>query len=392
MQFDGKLESTPYTIARQLAKDNFVYFVDRPFTWKDYFKFKHTEAYRVRKPHFFSPNNSIIQADLPNLKIIICPPVPSINMLPEGGLYRMAVKFNEWLVLSRLKKVFNQLGIIKYIYINSYNFSYPALHKKLDAALTVYHCVDPIIEGYQLKHGVKNEQQLIESVDMVICTSRELQRQKAKLNKSVHFVPNAANLLHSQKALGPQLPLHPLLANIKKPVIGYLGAIERRIDYNLMKKVIELNPEKSFVFVGPVDSDYIKDGDFTATNLHLTGPIPYSRMPAVLKGFDVGIIPFKKDEVSANIFPLKLFEYMGAGKPVVTTNFNEDLANFTHDTVPYCSTAEEFSEAISIALNDTPQKQQQRINIAADNTWEHRINDIKDILARGLKAKGFNLN
>ena len=77
-------------------------------------------------------------------------------------------------------------------------------------------------------------------------------------------------------------------------------------------------------------------------------------MPAVLKGFDVAIIPFKKDEVSSAIFPLKLFEYMGSGRPVVSTDFNSDLKDFTGDTVPYCKDAAAFSAAIEIALNDTP--------------------------------------
>jgi teichuronic acid biosynthesis glycosyltransferase TuaH len=113
-------------------------------------------------------------------------------------------------------------------------------------------------------------------------------------------------------------------------------------------------------------------------------------MPAVLKGFDVCIIPFKKDDVSNNIFPLKLFEYLGAGKPVVSTDFNDDLQNFTAGLVPYCSTAEEFSAALNAALVDAQatEKVKQRINIAANNTWEHRIADIKELLTGALAEKG----
>src|SRR3954465_11967759 len=129
MQFDGKLESTNYTMAKLLAKDNFVYYVDRPYTWRDYVQFKNTPGFNTRRPHFFSAKNSIIETDNPNLKIIISPPVPSINMLPEGKIYRMALKLNEWIVGSRVKKVIEYLNIADYIYINSYNFTLPAVHK-----------------------------------------------------------------------------------------------------------------------------------------------------------------------------------------------------------------------------------------------------------------------
>jgi glycosyltransferase involved in cell wall biosynthesis len=387
MQFDGRLESTNYIMAKHLAKDNQVYYVDRPYTWRDYLQFRNTPGFRIRKPHFFSSKNSFIQTELPNLKIIITPPVPSINMLPEGKLYRLALKFNELIVGRRLKKVIKTLNITNFIYINSYNFSYPTLHKLIDPVLTVYHCVDPIIEPYQTKHGLISEDILVQNVDLVISTSKELRNKKALLNKNSFFIPNAANISHSLKALDPGLPVAAILGGIKKPIIGYFGAIERRIDYNLVKELLETNPDKSFVFIGPIDRYYMKEEDYDVANLYIKGPVPYEQMPSVLKGFDVAIIPFKKDEVSNNIFPLKLFEYLGSGRPIVSTDFNPDLKDFTADTVSFCENAKEFSEAVKIALEDTSLLQQKRLDVAADNTWEHRIIEIKNLLKIYLEKK-----
>jgi len=387
MQFDSRLESTNYTMAKHLAKDNYVYYVDRPFTWKDYIKFRDTKAYKIRKPHFFSSANSYIQTDIPNLKIIISPPVPSINMLPEGVFYRAAVKFNEGIVARRLKKVIKNLNIKDYIYINSYNYTYPTFHQLIKPVLTVYHCVDPLVEEYQIRHGLISEDMIVKSVDLVICTSKQLRDSKKKLNDNSFFIPNAANIAHSQKALDPQLPVADILSDIKKPVIGYFGNIERRIDYDLLAEVLQQNPDKNFVFVGPVDIDYLNHPIFKAPNISLKGAVPYEQMPAVLKGFDIAIIPFKKDEVSNSIFPLKLFEYLGSGRPVVSTDFNIDLHEFTGDTVLYCSNASEFSAALNTALNDTPDLQQKRLAVAAENTWEHRILEIKNLLALNLDRK-----
>ncbi|TLV02595.1 glycosyltransferase family protein [Dyadobacter luticola] len=387
-RFDAKIESTNYTIAKMLARENQVYYLEHPHTIKDYLNSKGSPERERRDDYFPLMNTDVMDTDNPNFKVIIPPVLLSINFLPEGALFRFALKFNEFLLRTKLRRVISRYKIKDFIFINSFNFHYPDVAEGLRPKLTAYHCVDPIIVPFDARHGAVSENVLLRKSDIVFCTSRQLYVQSKKLNPNTFFVPNAADITHSQKALNEKLPLAAVLANIPKPVIGYFGNIERRMDYVMLEAVIKLNPDKSFVFVGPSDKSYIPEWFFSAKNVFFTGSVPYSEMPAVIKGFDVALLPFKKDEVSATIFPLKLFEYLGAGKPLVSINFNDDLKEFTGDTVPYCGDPESFSKAISDALNhDTEAKRKERIRVAADNTWEKRVEQIADLLAQALANK-----
>ena len=386
-KFDGPYESTSYTVARYLARYNRVYYIDYPFTWKDYIRQKGTSEYIIRKPYLKPGSNGVLDTDIPGLKIIFIPLLYSINFLPEGWLYRLFLRLNERIITKRLKQVIRLLNIKDYIYINSFNFHYPDIAKNLSPVLTVYHCVDPLIIEYDKRHGVVSEHKLITQSDIVICTSKQLADEKRALNPHTYFVPNAADISHSGKALDEGLEIHESIRNLPKPVIGYFGTIERRMDFELLKQVIESNPDKSFAFVGPLSPEFVPEWFSNTPNVYLPGRQDYKDMPAIIKGFDVAIIPFKKDDVSKTIFPLKLFEYLGAGKPVVITNFNPDLKEFTQGAVTFCNNAEEFNQAINDSLkNNTFSMRQQRIQVAQQNTWHKRVEEIGNIISAAIKS------
>lgn len=387
-KFDGPDQSTSFNIARELAKNNKVYYIDYPITWKDYVQQWGSKQIRFRK-RFFSPfSDGLIPGDIENLSIIICPPVMSINFLPEGKLYRALLKINEKIIRDRIRRVIKLKGISNFIYINSFNFHYPRIADALKPALSIYHCVDPMIIPYDMKHGIISENELVAKSDLVICTSRQLYEEKKRQNSNTYFIPNAADLIHSSKALSDELEIHPVLSSIKKPRIGYTGAIERRFDFELIRTVAEANKDKSFIFAGQLIPEFVPEWFLRTENIYYIGRLPFEDMPALIRGFDVAIIPFKKDRVSKTIFPLKLFEYLGAGKPVVASNFNPDLEEFTHGFVSYCDNAEAFSNAIEDALrSDDPHLKQARLTIAAENTWEKRGQEIAELISAELQKK-----
>ncbi|HEX7366400.1 MAG TPA: glycosyltransferase [Pelobium sp.] len=390
-KYDAPIESTGYTIARHLAQHNQVFYVEYPATVKDYYQLKESPEFSKKKDLYRKRSNGILNTDLPNLKIVITRLLLSINFLPEGWLYRKLLAYNERLIVNRIKKVIKTFNISDFIFINSFNIHYPNVGKRLSPVLNVYHCVDPLVSGYDTKHGLLSEQEIVKHSDLIICTSKKLFKINSKRHSNVHFVPNAADFEHSNKANLASTPVLPVLQTFKKPIIGYLGNVEGRTNFELLTAVAEKNPEKSFVFVGPADEVYRKKLISKAKNIFLVDAVAYQKMPEVLKGFDVAIIPFKKDEFSATIFPLKLFEYLGSGKPVVATDFNTDLNEQTKNTVPYCANADEFSEAINDALsNDSADNKAARLAVAKDNTWQKRADEFSDLLLKNIQKKTNN--
>jgi len=388
-RFDGNIKSTSYFIAQNLAKHNKVYFIDYPFTLKDYFKTSfNTEELNRRKQKFSLFSDGRLSTKIENLEIIVTPPVLPINFIPEGPIFRGLLNLNELIISRRLNKILREENISEFIYINAFNFHYPGIAKKIKPTLSVYQCVDPMIVPYDMKHGIISERELVEESDVVICTSKALYKEKFSQNHQTYFVPNGTDLSHSNRPDSLTYAVHAKLVNIQRPIVGYLGTIERRIDYPLIEEVVKTNPDVSFVFAGPISEGFVPELLFRMSNVHFLGPIAHQDVEQVISNFDVAIIPFKKDEVSSTIFPIKLFEYLSAGKAVVATDFNEDLRDYTETCVEYCGSPASFSAALKDALlSDTEELKLKRRTLAKKNTWEIRAEQISEIIASHLPGK-----
>lgn len=387
-KFDGPYESTSYTIAKLLARKNNVYYIENPYTLKDYLKQTPKDAFLKRKSKFSYFSNGVIQTKNPRFKIIITPPLLSIHFLNEGWLYRTLLRINEKIIATRIKQIIKNEKIDNYIFFNSFNFHYPNtidfVNKK--PSLSIYQTVDPLASEYDRKHGLISEEIIVTKSNLILGTSMDLVRKKKDYNPNTYFVPNAVDLSHASLALNPDVAIHEKIIGLtNKPIIGYFGNIERRMDFDLLKEVIERCPDYNFVFAGPLGMEYIPEWFMNTENVYLPGYFEYKDMPAVVKGFDVCMIPFKSDENSRSIFPLKLFEYLAAGKPTLATNFNPDLKSFTEKAVIYASTVDNFIQGIKQGLENNNESQKQyRLAIAAQNTWEKRVSEIETLISEQL--------
>jgi tRNA A-37 threonylcarbamoyl transferase component Bud32 len=168
------------------------------------------------------------------------------------------------------------------------------------------------------------------------------------------------------------------LMDIKKPIIGYYGAMADWLDTELLYRLASARPNWNFILIGRIEGADVSRLE-TLNNVFLFGEKPYELLPVYLEHFDTCIIPFKKIPLTEATNPVKLFEFLSAGKSVVATDLHE--LRYYQEYVRLVSTDNEWLHAIELALADyLPLQVTKRIRFARQNTWEERMLLIEDAL------------
>lgn len=235
---------------------------------------------------------------------------------------------------------------------------------------------------YSRRHGLRLEEEIIRNFNYTLCTSIELVRLKSQFSPNVYLHPNAADISIFAKAATEDLARPADLPAGDKKIIGFTGSIEYRSDFELLKKIALHHADKIVFFVGPVSTDeHRTSGLESLPNVVFAGPRKIEELPAYLRYFDVTIIPYRKTVLTKSIYPLKINEYLAAGKPVVATHFSEDIYTFS-EVAWVVDTHEEFLRAIDTAINsDDPARKEARMKVAASNTWTSRVQQFWDIIS-----------
>ena len=182
-------------------------------------------------------------------------------------------------------------------------------------------------------------------------------------------MPNGTDFEHFHR-----LPPNNLLREVPKPVIGYYGAIAEWFDTDIVEYIASERPEWSLVLIGHTFGSDVQSLK-PYRNIRLLGEKPYSELPKFLSGFDVGIIPFRINDLTLSTNPVKFYEFMSSGKPVVATRLPE-LLPFA-DYLYLAGTKEDFLEKIEAALQEKDESlTRKRIEFARENDWEARVKQI----------------
>ena len=377
----GDFQKAVVQLMTELAAHHRVLFVDYLYTIKDLATGRKDMPIK-KTMRFSSPLTPIETAHGGELYVWAPPLMMPINWLPIQWHDRLLL-WNTDRLVSSLTKVMHQLDMHHPLVINAYNpvVGLPLLGR-LNECATIYYCFDEITAAgnWMSRHGDRYEDEFVQRVDAIITTSETLRQDKSAGQTPTFCVKNGANfdLFNRTRQLARSNPT-------VKPVVGYLGSADNRIDIDLMEYCARMMPDVDFQFIGEVhEPELLKRLDYL-TNVTFIPPHPPADLPPLLAKWHVGIIPFVCNSHTYTIYPLKINEYLAAGLPVVSTPFSllDDFAGI----IELADTPERFSQALRRALADKcEQRTQQRVDTAQANSWEQRAREFDAVIKRIPKA------
>jgi glycosyltransferase involved in cell wall biosynthesis len=307
---------------------------------------------------------------------------PMVVPLPGSAAVK---RLNRWLLLRQIRRALKQVaaGPLQ-IWTFTPDISYVLGH--FGEEKVVYYCVDDhaSFSGYDREQVLRDEADLCRRADLVVTTSMALQEAKSPLNPHTVLVTHGVDYEHFARAMADDLPAPADLRDIPRPRLGFFGLVRDWVDLDLVAAVARARPAWHVVLIGDSTVDLAPYRG--VANMHFLGRKSYDELPAYCRQFDVGLIPFKVNELTRAVNPIKLREYLAAGLPVVSTPMPE-VRLYDH-LIEIADTPETFTAAVERILAASPEARHERTRAMAAETWRGKV----ELLSEHLAAAGANCN
>jgi glycosyltransferase involved in cell wall biosynthesis len=260
---------------------------------------------------------------------------------------------------------------------------------KLGEILSIYHVVDEYagytgLDDHSRSRLAEIEAQVLDSVDLVIVASPELEVAKRGAGREIMVLENGVEPEEYAEARDSGIEPEDL-ARVPRPRIGYSGLIGKRLNLDLIHDVAADCAERSIVLVGKVDERHCEDAIArlrSLPNVYFLGEKPASKVASYIVGFDIGLLPYTINLETEHISPIKMYEYWAAGKPVISTAIP---AARRHDfAVNVAESDDEFCSMVDRLIGSPSVDESERlIRLAEENSWQSRV----DVVADELQAR-----
>ena len=242
---------------------------------------------------------------------------------------------------------------------------------------SIYHAVDAIeYQPFMPKDLIKRQEIILsKKVDKIFVTSKNIINKLKKYNSNISYFGNVCDYEHFSKSLSTHFDdIPPDIKSISKPIIGFIGSIsEYKLNYKLIYDVAKSLKEINFVFIGPTD-DSVNHSNLSRIknlkNVYLLGFRKYKDLPSYCAFFDVAWLPLIHNNYTKSMFPMKFFEYLAAGLPIVSTNL-ESLKEF-RNFVYMSDDLSKIKVSIKEALKNKNSNLTTRLSLAMENTYQKR--------------------
>ena len=361
-------------MAYELAKYNRVLFVNRVADRNSLLR-KKNELNQPKQKNELTQINENLWLYNPNIVM------ESINWISINWVYDSLNKINNNRLATAITKAINKLSFKDFIFINDNDFYRGLYQKELlqGCSQYIFYIRDFLtIQPYFKRHGRRLEKEIIKKADLVVANSAYLAKYASQWNSMTFDIEQGCDL---NSYANTNFPVPADIASIKRPIIGYSGAVtDMRLDITVIEHIALSFPDYSIVFVGPVDKAFKKSRLKNYKNIHFTGIKKPDEIPAYISHFTICINPQALNPLTIGNYPRKIDEYLAMGKPVIATS-TEAMQMF-RDYVFLCKTKEDYVTTINQILS-TPYlssevERQRRINFAFTHSWENSIGMLGD--------------
>jgi len=262
-----------------------------------------------------------------------------------------------------------------------------AFEGQLDEICNVYDCMDELSKFRGAPPAIiEREARLLKIADVVFTGGRKLWESKSRHNSNCHFYGCGVDVEHFGKARAQETELPEDVKQLSRPVLGFFGVVDERMDYELIAKLADANRNWSVVIIGPatkVDESTLPK----RPNLHWLGGRDYSQLPAYCKAFDICMMPFALNEATEYINPTKALEYMATGRNIVSTPVADVVRNFG-SVVKIAHTHDEFIRScLELAKAKDSAAIERGLEMARANSWESTVEKLEGHIADAIRIK-----